>query len=108
MFDLLYMLLGVSMDPSYSLWQTEPQVVDHHGRNQQQAAHDQWVADLANIPVQAVQGNQFHSPQPPSVPDSVAASHVASAYRKSLCDKQILRIAIMNKQLIVACIVCVK
>ena len=102
-FDLLYMLLGVSMDPSY--WQTDPQVVDHHGRNQQQAAHEQWVADLANIPVHA---NQFHSPQPTSVPDSVAANHVASAYRKSLCDKQILRIATMNKQLIVTCIVCVK
>ena len=93
-FNLLYMLLGVSMDPSYSLWQTDPQVVDHHGRNPQQAAHDQWVADLANIPVQT---NQFPSPQPSSVPDSVAANHVASAYRKSLCDKQILRIATMNK-----------
>lgn len=84
-FVLLYMLLGVSMDPSYSLWQTEPAVVDHQGRTQQQTAQEQWVADLANIPVQT---NQYHSPQAAS-PDSVAASHVASAYRKSLCDKQI-------------------
>lgn len=88
------MLLGVSMDPSYSIWQTEPAVVDHQPRNPQQAAQDQWVADLESIPVQAI---QYHNPQSASVPDSVAVNHVASAYRKSLCDKQISQISAINR-----------
>jgi hypothetical protein len=77
------------MDPSpFSLWPTD------RNQHQQQAAQEQWVTDLANIPVQT---SQYHSPQPASVPDPVAANHIAPAYRKSLCDEQASSLPAMNK-----------